>query len=104
MITIPPVYLLPFGTPLYWGDDESGVLPKAVQAYITSRCNATSPCDQDTLETVRIYLQYVINAPCWKAGNPNALTQLRQEIMSVRTVEAMESWIEGCLKLGIDPL
>jgi hypothetical protein len=104
MIAIPPVYLPPFGTPLYWGDEQSGVLPKAVRASITSRCDATSPCSQQALETVRTYLQYVINAPCWQARDPNDLARLRQEITRVRSTDELENWIEGCLELDIDPL
>ncbi|GEM_PF-1919289 len=101
-VVIPPIYLPPFGTPLYWGDEQSGVLREAIQAFYDSSLHK-KPLAQEHLEMVRHYLAYVIHAPCW-LDDTDTLEQLRNEVNRLSTPEEVNVWIEKCLKIGIDPL
>jgi len=108
---IPPIYRPPFGLPLRWQDDESGVLPSAVRAYIDDRlggCKATP----EQIELVRDYLQHFICAPCWNESARNdeelaaTLIKLRIDVVKkhVSTADEIYAWIHRCLDIGIDPL
>jgi hypothetical protein len=114
---IPAVYIPPLGTPLYWRDEESGVLRDAVWAYYCCGFR-TGTITAPEIAVVVEYLRYVISAPCWD-NNPFcsdeervSLADLRRTIAEMTVNEgepqltacAVSEWIDGCLELGIDPL
>lgn len=93
-------YVPPFGTPLYWGNEQSGVLRAAVMAfYATSLGKGT--CSESELRLVIDYAQYVIGAPCWQGPEIEAL---RESAKHLRSVTDINRWIGECLSEGIDPL
>lgn len=89
-------------TPLRWQDDMSGMLPEAVTAFLAYK---ETP---QHLEVVRAYCEYYVLAPCWEVViPPEALAQLeaiRASIKQADTRQALQTWLEQCLELGIDPL
>lgn len=98
---MPNFYLPPTGGPLYWRDEQSGVLPAAVWAFI----NKTA--DDEQLKIFQEYLEYYIHAPCWNLpGNPFAgeLEELRQSSKTMRTEAEIFAWIFKALDIGIDPI
>ena len=89
--------------PLRWQDDVSGVMPAAMLAYFD---HGASP---EQFALVREYGEYYINAPCWD-WNPHLteegkaeLTQVREQIRTVKTEQELSDWMDACLDLGIDP-
>ena len=97
---MPTFYMLPLGTPLYWDDEQSGVLQAAVLAFYDAAINKTQLATEH-LQMVRHHLSYVIHAPCWSGSE---LTNLRAEVHRLSSVEEINRWIVRCLDLGIDPL
>lgn len=93
-------YVPPLGTPLYWGNEQSGTLPAAVRAYFAA-ATGDGYCTEDELRLVIDYLRYVIDAPCWQGPQIEAL---RANAKYLHSIEAVKRWILACLKEGIDPL
>lgn len=105
---MPATYLPPFGTPLYWMDEMTGVLTKAIYAF-NAHCAYPKTQKQPTDEQRQLviaYLRYVIYAPCWEqaGGFVEELAQLRSQAATMQTEDEINAWIMGCLEIGIDPL
>lgn len=98
--SIPQIYLPPVGGPLYWRNEQSGVLPAAVWAYL-NHCATDSQ-----LKLLSEYLEYYIHAPCWDlpGGFLGELEELRQSSKTMRTEKEIHDWIFKALNVGIDPL
>jgi|SRR6185312_4012555 len=102
-------YVPPLGTPLYWGDEVSGELARAIRALYDAMIDHT-PLLPTQLEIVRHYCAYVINAPCWDEKPHHdedtraRLRKLRDTIKLVTKPEELDAWIDACLEEGIDPL
>lgn len=96
---IPNIYISPLGLPLYWGNEQSKKLPRAVIKYFGQQ-----PLNQSELELLINYCRYYINAPCWQ-NKPfeTKLQDLRKEATALTTVEEISEWINNCLNIGIDP-
>lgn len=119
MIFMPRFYRLPLGLPLYWGDDPTGELPKAVRHYfdfclghcpdLTAEDLDISPMSPCELRIIIDYAGYFINAPCWETNLRDCeemlydLYQLRARARSLASVESIRRWNEECTELGIDP-
>lgn len=90
------------GGPLRWQDDQTGVLPEAVMAYLQGRAAA------EEIELVRDYYQYYIHAPCWQIGDGDfakQFTALRERIKKKPMTEPeLYEWTRDALHVGIDPL
>lgn len=109
---IPNFYLLPLGGPLNWGDEQSGVLVKAVMAYLNHK---ETPMFRPHMKILVEYLRYYIHAPCWDE-NPHhdsetraQLADMRKRILAIQNgplgdEREIERWIMDCLEMGIDPL
>jgi hypothetical protein len=97
---MPQIYLLPTGGPLYWRNEQTGVLTAAVFAYL----NRDPTGDQ--LELVRKYLEYYIHAPCWNVVDSfeDELEELRRSSKTIKTYGEIHDWIFRALEIGIDPL
>jgi len=100
-VSIPRIYMLPTGGPMYWRNEQSGVLPAAVWSYLHHTAT------EQQLSLLREYLEYYIHAPCWDIPD-NAfleeLEELRQSSKTMRTTKEIHDWIFRALEIGIDPL
>ena len=105
MSRMPPVYREPRGGPLRWQDDVTGVLPKAVFAFLGDPSSGKRLITPAQLELVRDYCEYYLNAPCWRIEGVEAqFSALRERIKSITTVEELDTWLHDCLGVEIDPL
>lgn len=109
--SMPSFYRPPLGIPLSWRDEQSGVLEKAVWAYIEACCGAPEPTDKQ-LALLCAWCSYYIHAPCWmdnlkRGGAPNDMVEELRELMKrVKTLASFESikrWSEEASELGLDP-
>ena len=101
----PRFYLPPVGGPLYWRDETTGVLAGAILvfiAHVANKSNAAPSADQ--IELIRDYLDYWINAPCWREFESGELLKLREEVKTLKTTEEVHKWLMTALDAGIDPL
>lgn len=104
---MPDFYVPLLQTPLYWGDEQTGTLPKAVMAYHGHMLDKSKRFEGVQFALVRDYLRYYISAPCWQE-NPDQtggkLSELRASVQGLKTPDEMHAWIMKCLDMGIDPL
>lgn len=103
-LQMPTTYL--YGLPFYWRDEQTGVLPAAMQAYVFYVANPEGyPAPTaDQLRLVIDYFRYVINAPCWRVDIIGKLSQARVLASGMTTIEQVEQFIDDCLAIGIDPI
>jgi hypothetical protein len=80
--------------PFYWMNETSGVLRPAVKAYL-----AGEPMTDDQIAAMREYLRQWIAAPGWVNAE-----LLRLDVDLLFNRQAIASWLDCALKLGIDPL
>jgi hypothetical protein len=106
MTRMPRIYVPgPGGAgPLRWQDDQSGVLPTAVRAFVGFQVGQTPIPTSDQIEIIRDYIEYYVNAPCWRQGEAGEVDQLREAVSGLRTIEDINIFIHECLKCGLDPL
>jgi hypothetical protein len=71
---IPVIYLFPYGTPLYWGNEQSGQLPAAVVAFL-AESTGDGTCSEEQRRLVIEYLKYYIAAPCWEGPGVQSLRE-----------------------------
>lgn len=99
--------------PLYWRNEQSGVLAHAINAYLSDQTGG-APCTTDDVRAVCEYLQQWINAPCWTQSAQECdagyseltaeLVQLRADVVKLKTSDEIHLWLMRALDLGIDPL
>lgn len=96
---IPKVYLPPYGTPLYWMNDQSGTMQAAMKPFLEGK-----PLTDEQFHLLKEYLTYVIDAPCWK-GPGQILPALRQQIRKAQDRQDIQVFLDDCLReAGIDPI
>ena len=93
------------GTPLYWMDEEGGLLAKAVNIFLAERKRMV----RSQAELLRRYLEYYINAPCWlpdgiESGHKEKIEALRDSIKGAIDKTKLRAWIAQALEIGLDPL
>jgi|SRR5579884_2916280 len=101
MRKIPAFYAPPLNTPLYWGNEQSGMMRDAVAAYYNGAMSGSQ------VELLREYLTYYINAPCWQVAEEERekFDQLKQATTTLTTVDQFSHWLYECLaSFGLDPL
>lgn len=93
MRMIPRVYHSPAQVPFYWRDEQTGILTRAVMAYLQGV--------ETDIERAWVleYVRYVLDAPCWRA-----VETLRAEALQARTRADLDALLDHCLEVGIDPL
>ena len=104
MRKIPAFY--PQGLPLYWRDEESGQLAKAVNAYLDNRLHGTTVTDEQ-IGLVRDYFVHYIDAPCWDSDDPDIQAYLQNLRTSARELDSatkISEWIVKALDICLDPL
>lgn len=105
---MPTFYATPLQFPLYWKDEQSGELPRAVQNYFNSLLGH-GHVSAGELKLLCEYCIYFIDAPCWEnnlAGNADMLAELKELRIRARDLASAESihrWNEECMELGLDP-
>jgi hypothetical protein len=90
----------PFGVPLYWMNETSGILRSAVQAYVTAETNGPD-MTAEQFELFRAYLTYVIHAPCWKGLDRR---RFAFKLAAATDTAAIHTILMELLDFGIDPL
>lgn len=89
--------------PLFWRDEETGELPKAVGEYFEAAMEDRE-MSQEHLELVKAYCVYCIEAPCWRwNGIPGLPGTIIQAVSQAETREQLSAALHF-LPDGIDPL
>lgn len=91
----------PGGGPLYWRDETSGVLAKAVAAYLEWRTKAGPAPDPFQVEVLRAYCEQWIKSPVWVGRD---LEKLRRSIDTIKLPGELSIWLCAASQEGIDPL
>lgn len=99
--TVLNLYLPPNGTPLFWMNEQSGKLARAVRRFLDSRLGDAEKPDEDDLKLLVNYLSYYIHAPCWRG---EGLPTLRERVNKLSTENEISEWIRDALQAGFDPL
>lgn len=102
MNKMPEFYVPPYGTPLYWRDEVSGVLPAAVDAYFSFVLGEGPEPTAEQLSLLLDYIRYHINAPCW-GDVMGKLELLREQARALATVDDIRKYINSSLEIGLDP-
>lgn len=103
---IPPFYIGPMGLPLYWRNDMSGVLPKAVRAFIDHGADRRQPAPSaEQVKVLIIYLQHFIAAPCWDLTVEFAAetAELRRRVRLLDSLTGIMAWLDSAMAIGLDP-
>jgi hypothetical protein len=95
---LPPVY--PDGLPLYWMNEETGRMKRAVHAYLNSAVDH-QPMEPQWRDLFKAYLIYVVECPCWKLDNR---TELVAAIDNAQSTDDLSQILEDLLNYGIDPI
>lgn len=98
---IPRVYIPPYGGPVYWRDEQSGVLAEAVNAYLDHVVDKAPAPTQEQFDLLKDYCDYWAHARCWTG---EGLEDLRRQIKAVTTVDGLRGWLRAALDECIDPL
>jgi len=102
---MPNYYRAPLMLPLRWQDEQSGVLPTAVLAFLDHGIKQRStPPTEEQLKLICGYLKYYIDAPCWQQGDTEELDKLRKKAKTLKTGQDINDFIWDCMEIGIDPL
>lgn len=99
--TIPRVY--PGGGPLYWMDEQSGLLRGAVCTYLNFRTGQGPAPSTEQIALLGDYLDYWVEAPAWR-GPQILLATLRARSKELRGIDEISLWLRDALEAGIDPL
>jgi hypothetical protein len=86
--------------PLNWRDEQSGVLPAAVMAYLENKATG------EQLELVANFINYYIHAPVWDIPDnafEDELKQLRESSKTLKTQQEIHEWIYKSMDIGLDP-
>ena len=108
MSRMPSYYKPPLGLPFNWRDEASGVLPLTVERYYGSRIDGV-PLHPGEVRLLADYLAHYINAPCWDAASEGSeisartLTDLREEVKSLKTADDIGAWISKGMDIGLSP-
>lgn len=103
MTRIPTYYSGPLQLPLYWRDEVSGELGRAVEAYLNNRVDG-SAVTAGQIELLRDYLCHWVFAPCWDNPGNGALKALRKSVAGLKSAAEVDEWIHTALDIGLDPL
>jgi hypothetical protein len=105
--SIPDIYRLPYGIPLYWMDEQTGVLEKAVRSYHGFLLGEAAEPDEKTVSLLVEYLDHFIFAPCWTMTCSEAfaaeLEALRRTVKMIKTTAGIREWNRAAMEIGLDP-
>ena len=93
--------------PLYWGDEQSGILGFAMRNFIETVGipeGFRNELPQDQFELVRDYLVYVVKAPCWSHSDVEAFSACVRKLEGSATAEQLWKAAYAFLEFGIDPI
>lgn len=99
--------------PLFWRDESTGILGRAVQSYLTDQTGGREATAEE-IKLVVLYLDQWIHASCWTqslvgVGDDDGslageLVGLRKDVKLLATADQVHSWLMRALDFGIDPL
>lgn len=94
-----------FRVPCHWTDEVSGQLAPAVKAYLKRQ-----HLSRAQVRVLRAYFVQWIQSPVWDM-NTHATTQsridlrlLRESVSKIHSNDDIQHWLEGAVKLGLDPI
>lgn len=96
MSKIPSIY--PNGGPLYWRNEQSGLLSIAVHRYFEQK-----PLHSNLIEILRDYLLHWINCPAFRFNPEEIREQLRMQASEITSKEDLDRVIDACLHQALDP-
>jgi len=88
--------------PLYWRNEQSGVLAAAVQEYLVSALRQRE-MPEGQLNLVKEYCIYWIEAPCWVWGDGAEFKKAAGALRAATTREAFTLAMQDLLVFGVDP-
>lgn len=110
---MPNFYRPPLGLPLYWRDEVTGELERAVMDYyrVVLREPGQGPLSPQQLKLLRDYVVHFINAPCWerncvRCGDDDSLAvlkELRARAATLASVNSIARWTEEAAEIALDP-
>jgi hypothetical protein len=77
-------------------DETSGVLRRAVMAYLTG-----GPMTVTEIAALRLYCQQWIAAPGFRGAD---VTALRASVDGLTTRDDLAAWLDQAVDIGVDPL
>jgi hypothetical protein len=83
--------------PGYWMYETSGVLRPAIKAYL-----ARDELTPDEIAAIRAYLRQWIENGEW--GRERMLAELRRDVDTLHSRQAITAWLDKATDIGIDPL
>lgn len=83
--------------PLFWRDEQSGVLAPAVGRYLSGE-----PLSTNDIALLRVYLRQWICSPVWQCDDD--IAALRDMADSITSRAQIALWLDRALQIGIDPL
>jgi len=88
--------------PLYWRNDQSRVLPVAVEAYLAA---VLADCEMapGQFDLVKAYCIYWIDAPCWVWGDGNEFRKYAEALRAATSREALTAALHDLMVFGVDP-
>jgi hypothetical protein len=99
----------PGGFPLYWMDEQSGALARAVRAWLSYRCNERTAPDAEQIKLLVEYCAHWVKAPCWERATDDLeyvaqLESLRlRAALEIKSADDLAKWLHDCLEFGLDP-
>ena len=84
------------GGPLYWQNETSGALRRAIQAYLNGH-----HMSEAQIADLRSYLRQWIMAPVWRGP---AIDDLRRRVDGLTHRKAIREWLNDAAEEEIDPL
>ncbi len=103
MSFMPETYIGPHGGPLYWMNEETGVLAQAIYAYMAGQGRSMT---DGQIELVKEYVLHWLKAPCWIYPDElqAAMDDLQRRIQIATTPHDIDTvWHAMMDKFAIDP-
>jgi hypothetical protein len=99
------------GMPLFWGDEQTGELPRAVRHYVKLAAGLDeTPLTEAEVTLLADYCVYFIHAPCWAMDFDGGISPFLKEVQALRekaktltTYDAIRQWNAEASELAIDP-
>lgn len=104
---IPHIYRPPHGLPLYWGDEMTGELPRAVRGYFDFVLGTGPELTERQFIILKDYLDHFIFAPCWTRTCQECfeeeLAELRRTVKLIGSVKDIQQWNHQAMGIALDP-
>jgi hypothetical protein len=102
--SVSDLYRAPFQLPLYWRNEQTGVLCAAVKNYLLHKSRGAQPPTAAEIRLIGEYLRHYIFAPCWEDVCAEEIVELRRRAEVLSSIEEIDRFIADCVEIGLDPL